>query len=240
MEIFPAIDIKDGRCVRLFKGDFSTAEQVAEDYMATAKGFKNTGSAWIHMVDLDGAKGGKPANTDIFLNVAAKSGLKLQLGGGIRSLDTVEMYLSGGVSRVILGSAAVNDPELVKTAVKEYGDKIAVGIDAKNGLVKTSGWLEKSNVGYVELGVKMAEMGVKYFIFTDIDKDGTLSRPNHFQTKTLSESVSAFGASVIASGGIRTLNNLITLRKNGIYGAILGKSIYNKTIDLEQAIRRVK
>ena len=155
MIILPAIDIKDGNCVRLVRGDYGTAHKVAEDYMKTAQGFVQAGAEWIHMVDLDGAKDAKPVNTDIFLDVAANTSLKVEVGGGIRSLDTVEMYLSGGVSRVILGSVALKNPELVELAVKEYHEKIAVGIDAKNGFVAVEGWLDASTVDYISLAKEM-------------------------------------------------------------------------------------
>ena len=148
MIILPAIDIKDGKCVRLWKGDFQTAEQVAESYMDTAQGFAEAGAQWIHMVDLDGAKSAQPVNADIFLDVAKHTPLKVELGGGIRSLDTVEYYLSGGISRVILGSIALKNPRIVKDAVTEYGDRIAVGIDANNGKVAAEGWLDDSDVDY--------------------------------------------------------------------------------------------
>jgi phosphoribosylformimino-5-aminoimidazole carboxamide ribotide isomerase len=238
MLIFPAIDIKGGKCVRLLRGDCSTVEKVSDSYMDTAKRFAESGAEWIHMIDLDGAKSAKPKNADIFLDVAKNTSLKVQTGGGIRTLETVEYYLSGGVSRVILGSVAVENPELVKTAVKDFGaQRVAVGIDAKNGLVATNGWLETSKVNYINLALEMGAAGVRYFIFTDIDKDGTLSRPNHIKTKRLQEEVSSFGGRVTASGGIRTINNIKTLKKNNIYAAICGKSIYSGTLDLKQAIR---
>jgi phosphoribosylformimino-5-aminoimidazole carboxamide ribotide isomerase len=238
MLIFPAIDIKNGRCVRLTKGDFSTVEKVADSYMDTAKSFVNAGAEWIHMIDLDGAKSKLPKNTDIYLDVAKNTPLKVQVGGGIRTLETVEMYLSGGVSRVILGSVAVENPDLVKDAVRQFGaQRVAVGIDAKNGLVATNGWLETSGVNFITLALEMCKAGVRYFIFTDIDKDGTLSRPNHGKTKQLQEDVARFGANVTASGGIKTINNIKTLKKNNIYGAIVGKSIYSGTLDLAKAIR---
>jgi len=241
MIIFPAIDIKGGKCVRLTKGDFSTAEKVADNYMITAKSFELYGAEWIHMIDLDGAKLAKPKNAKIFLDVAKNTGLKVQVGGGIRTLETVESYIKGGISRVILGSIAVSDPQLVKTAVREFGaEKIAVGIDAKNGMVATNGWLETSKVNFIALARQMAEAGVRYFIFTDIDKDGTLSRPNHVKTKQLQEEVAAFGGNVIASGGIKTINNIKTLKKNGVYGAICGKSIYSGTLDLANAVKIAK
>ena len=237
MIIFPAIDIKGGKCVRLTKGDFSTVEKVADSYMDTAMSFIDAGAKWIHMIDLDGAKTKKPKNSSIFFDVAKNTSLKVQVGGGIRTLEIAEKYITGGVSRVILGSVAVENPELVKTAVKEFGaERVAVGIDAKNGLVATNGWLETSKVNFISLAHEMGAVGVRYFIFTDIDKDGTLSRPNHAKTKLLQEEVAAFGGNVTASGGIKTINNIKTLKKNNIYGAICGKSIYNGTLDLKKAI----
>ena len=241
MIIFPAIDIKNGKCVRLTKGDFSTVEKVADSYMDTADSFAQAGAEWIHMIDLDGAKLKAPKNTDIFLDVAANTSLKVQVGGGIRSLDIAESYIKGGISRVILGSVAIEDPAFVKTAVKEFGaERVAVGIDAKNGLVAINGWLETSNVNYVMLAKETGAAGVRYFIFTDIDKDGTLSRPNHGKTKRLQEEVASFGGNVTASGGIKTLNNIKTLKRNNIYGAICGKSIYSGTLDLAAAIKVAK
>lgn len=239
MIIFPAIDIKNGKCVRLTKGDFSTAKKVADSYMDTAAEFIRSGAEWIHMIDLDGAKTKKPKNSEIFFDVANNTPLKVQVGGGIRSLETAESYIKGGVSRVILGSVAVENPDLVKTAVKEFGaERIAVGIDAKNGLVAINGWLETSKVNFVTLAHEMGAAGVRYFIFTDIDKDGTLSRPNHRKTKLLQEEAAAFGGKVIASGGIKTINNIITLKKNNIYGAICGKSLYSGTLSLSEAVKK--
>lgn len=240
MVILPAIDIKDGNCVRLFKGDYSTVQKVADSYMDTAKAFENAGAEWIHMVDLDGAKDASQQNKDIFKDVAENTKLKVEVGGGIRDINTVEMYLNSGISRVIIGSAAVKNPQFVKDAAKEYKDRIAVGIDAKNGYVATEGWLETSNLYFLDLALEMCRAGVKYFIFTDIDKDGTLSRPNHFKTKQLQDALRPLGGNVIASGGIKTINNIKTLKKNGIYGAICGKSIYSGTLDLKKAIITAK
>ncbi|MCL2087109.1 MAG: 1-(5-phosphoribosyl)-5-[(5-phosphoribosylamino)methylideneamino]imidazole-4-carboxamide isomerase [Oscillospiraceae bacterium] len=236
MLILPAIDIKDGKCVRLHKGDYSTVEKVADSYIKTARQFKEAGAQWLHMVDLDGAKDGSQQNKHIFIETAEISGLKVQVGGGIRSFDTVEMYLNAGLSRVIIGSAALENPSLIKTAVKEFGERIAVGIDARNGFVAAHGWLKTTNVNYLDLGVEMAKLGVKYIIFTDIDKDGTLSRPSHYKTKQLSNKLKEMGTQVIASGGVKTLNNLLTLKSNNIYGAICGKSLYSGTVNLKEAI----
>lgn len=237
MIILPAIDIKDGNCVRLLKGDYGTVQKVAESYMDTARSFEAAGAEWIHMVDLDGAKDASQQNRDIFLDVAANTGLKVEVGGGIRSMDTVEMYLSQGVERVIIGSAAVKNPELVKTAVREYKDRIAVGIDAKNGYVATEGWLESSDVYFTDLAKTMADVGVKYIIFTDISKDGTLSGVNASQ---LDEINRACGCNIIASGGVHTIEDIRICKRLGLYGTICGKSIYSGTLDLKQAITEAK
>ncbi len=231
MIILPAIDIKDGNCVRLFKGDFSTAEKVAADYMETAKGFEKAGASWIHMVDLDGAKEGRPVNTQIYKDVAKKTSLKVEVGGGIRNIDTIRQYLSMGISRVIIGSAALKNPELVKEAVLNFGsEKIAVGIDSKNGM------LESSDVHYIQLAKEMIKIGVRYFIVTDISKDGTLSGVNALQLKELSEAVGD-ACNIIASGGVHTIEDIIACKKLGLYGTICGKSIYKGTLDVREAVR---
>lgn len=233
MIILPAIDIKDGNCVRLFKGDFSTVETVASNYMDTALGFQNAGATWIHMVDLDGAKEGKPVNTDIYLDVAKNTNLKVEVGGGIRTLDTAEKYISNGISRVILGSVALKNPQIVKDAVKEYGDRVAVGIDALNGMVAVEGWLDGSSVDYISLAKEMVSVGVKYIIFTDISKDGTLSGVNLEQLGNLANSVNC---NIIASGGVHTMQDIIDCKKLNLYGTICGKSIYKGTLNLKEAV----
>ena len=237
MIILPAIDIKDGNCVRLVRGDYGTAHKVAEDYMKTAQSFVQAGAEWIHMVDLDGAKDAKPVNTNIFLDVAKNTPLKVEVGGGIRTMDTMELYLSGGVSRVILGSVALKNPDLVETAVKEYGDRIAVGIDAKNGFVAVEGWLDASTVDYISLAKEMVKMGVKTIIFTDISKDGTLSGVNQEQLKALHDAVDC---QIVASGGVHTMEDIIACNKMGLYGTIAGKSIYQGTLNLAEAITYTK
>lgn len=234
MVILPAIDIKDGQCVRLFKGDYSTVQKVADSYMDTAKAFETAGAEWIHMVDLDGAKDATQQNKEIFFEVAKNTKLKVEVGGGVRSLDTVEMYLKNGISRVIIGSAAVKNPELVKTAVKEFKDKIAVGIDAKNGYVATEGWLETSDVYFTILAREMCRMGVEYIIFTDISKDGTLSGVNAEQLEQINTSCSA---NIIASGGVRSIEDIKICKRLGLYGAVCGKSIYSGSLDLAEAIK---
>lgn len=236
MIILPAIDIKDGNCVRLFKGDFSTVEKVAADYLETAKGFEDAGAKWIHMVDLDGAKEGRPVNTKIYTDVAEKTSLKVELGGGIRSLETIEEYLKMGISRVILGSAALKNPKLVCDAVEKFGsEKIVVGIDAMNGMVATEGWLETSDVNYIQLANEMIAVGVKYFIFTDISKDGTLSGVNKEQLKALADATEGH-ANIVASGGVHTMDDIIACKEMGLYGTICGKSIYKGTLNLKEAV----
>jgi len=234
MKLLPAIDLLGGNCVRLFRGDFDTAHQVADDPLSTARSFQKAGSGWIHMVDLDGARTGDGINRPVILQVAQNTSLKVEVGGGIRSLDTVEMYLSGGISRVIIGSAAVKNPQLVKDAVKEYGDRIAVGIDAKNGYVATEGWLETSDVHFTDLAKTMSDIGVKYIIFTDISKDGTLSGVNAQQLKQINEACSA---NIIASGGVHTIEDIKICKQLGLYGTICGKSLYSGTLDLAEAIK---
>ena len=236
MIILPAIDIKDGNCVRLFKGDFSTVEKVAADYLETAKSFEAAGAKWIHMVDLDGAKEGKPVNAKIYTDVAEKTNLKVEVGGGIRNLETIQEYLNMGISRVILGSVALKNPELVSDAVEKFGsEKIVVGIDAVNEMVATEGWLESSDVNYIDLANKMIETGIKYFIFTDISKDGTLSGVNVQQLKKLADAT--YGkCNIIASGGVHTMDDIVVCKEMGLYGTICGKSIYKGTLDLREAV----
>ncbi len=233
MLIFPAIDIHNRTCVRLYKGDFATAQKVAEDPLETARTFREAGASWLHMVDLDGAKNGSPQNREIFVTVAKESGLKLELGGGIRDMQTVAYYLEHGISRVILGSAAVKNPAFVKEAVKEYGERVAVGIDAKNEMVAAEGWLSTCDVHYLDLARQMEAAGVSCLIFTDISKDGTLSGPNLEQLAAIHEAVSC---DIIASGGVTNLGDIKALRELGLYGAICGKSLYQGTLSLGEAI----
>lgn len=233
MIILPAIDIKDGKCVRLVKGDYATAHQVAESPYDTAAAFRAAGAAWIHMVDLDGAKEGKPVNTEIFERVAKESGLKVEVGGGIRNMKTIEQFLEKGISRVILGSVAVKNPDLVKEAVKEFGEKIAVGIDAKNGMVATEGWLEKSDVTYTDLALAMEDAGVRTIIYTDISRDGTLTGVNTEQLENLNRTVSC---NIIASGGVSSIVDIENCIDLNLYGCICGKAVYTGALNLAEAI----
>lgn len=226
-----------GKPVRLYKGEFSTASKVAEDALQTAHSFTLDGAKWIHMVDLDGSLKKERVNSDIFLAVAKETGLKVELGGGIRTMNDIDFYINNDISRVILGSVALKNPSLVEEAVKEFGEKIAVGIDASNGYVATEGWTEKSDVYFTELARRMEDKGVKTIIFTDISKDGTLSGPNISQLCEINDAVSC---DIIASGGVTDINDIKNLKKEGLYGAICGKSLYSGTLNLKEAIEVCK
>lgn len=233
MLIFPAIDLKCGKVVRLYKGNFATIHQVADDPVATAGAFLAAGARHIHMVDLDGARDGLRQNGDIVRAVAA-TGLRVELGGGIRSMSDLEAVLALGVWRAVIGSAAVSHPDFVKEAILRYGpERIAVGIDAKDGLVRTAGWTENAGIPYLEFAKQMESIGVKYIIFTDIDTDGTLSGPSCGALANLQKAVSC---SITASGGVSGNGDIRTLRDMGLYGAIIGKAWYAGAIDLAQAV----
>lgn len=233
MIIFPAIDIMDGKPVRLLRGDFATAEQVAEDVLTTAKQFARVGCTWVHMVDLDGSLQKKPVNTDPILQVVEHTPLKVEVGGGIRTMEDIAFYLDRGVDRVILGSVALKNPELVQQAVDTYGDKIAVGIDAKHGMVATEGWTEDSKMDFIDLAKAMEKMGVATIIYTDIGRDGTLSGPDVQGLDRLNKAV---GCNVIASGGVTTITDILVMKDKKMYGTICGKCIYKKTLDLREAV----
>ena len=209
MIIFPAIDIMDGKPVRLLRGDFDTAEQVAEDVLTTAKQFSRVGCTWVHMVDLDGSLQKKPVNTDPILQVVEHTPLKVEVGGGIRTMEDIAFYLDRGVDRVILGSVALKNLELVQQAVDAYGDKIAVGIDAKKGMVATEGWTEDSQMDFIDLAKAMEKMGVATIIYTDIGRDGTLSGPDVQGLDRLNKAVRC---NVIASGGVTTITDILVMK----------------------------
>lgn len=230
MHILPAIDIKEGKAVRLVQGDFSKKTVVNEDPVAQAKEFKEAGIQMMHVVDLDGALAGTTTNAKLIEQMKKTTGIKLEVGGGIRSLEQIERYISLGVDRVIIGSAALTNPELVKKAVELYGEKIAVGIDAKNGKVAISGWLDVSETDFIQMAKEMAAIGVKTIIYTDIAKDGTLTGPTFEDYEKLSIAVPT--VQIIASGGVSSKEDLIKLAKAEIYGAIVGKAFYNGAITL--------
>ncbi|MBF2513462.1 1-(5-phosphoribosyl)-5-[(5-phosphoribosylamino)methylideneamino]imidazole-4-carboxamide isomerase [Listeria marthii] len=229
MQIFPAIDLKNGQCVRLFQGDFSKTTLVNENPIAQAKAFATDGATYLHIVDLDGALEGRPVNLEIIQKMQTAAKIPVQVGGGIRSMAQVDYYLESGIDRVIIGSAALTDPDFLRAAVQKYGSKIAAGIDAKNGFVATSGWLDVSQVSYLDLAKRMEEMHVETIIYTDISRDGTLIGPNLEQMAVLQKHVSI---NLIASGGVSSRADLEALAELGLYGAIAGKALYNGNISM--------
>ena len=237
MLIFPAIDLYDKKAVRLFKGDYNQMTVYSENPLEVAKGFKAAGAEYIHMVDLEGAKDGTTPNFDIVASVAKESGLKVEIGGGIRNEETVKKYIDAGVMRVILGTAALNDRQFLESVCKKYGDKIAVGADLKDGQVAVKGWLETSNVSGMDFLSEMESLGVKTVICTDISRDGAMRGTNRELYKELSEK---FSMDIVASGGVSTIEDIKALREMNLYGAIVGKAIYTGDIDLSEAIEVAK
>ncbi|OXS79385.1 1-(5-phosphoribosyl)-5-[(5-phosphoribosylamino)methylideneamino]imidazole-4-carboxamide isomerase [Domibacillus enclensis] len=234
--IYPAIDMRGGKCVRLVQGDYDQETVYGDSPFDMAKSFVEQGAEWIHMVDLDGAKDGQRVNDTFVIEAAQKLNAKVQIGGGIRTEEDVLHYLNNGVDRVIIGSLAVKEPDLVKEWLRTYGDKIAIGLDAKDGFVATHGWLETSSVKAVDLAKEFAEAGAETFIFTDIANDGMLSGPN---TEATAELARETGKSVIASGGVSSLDDLRALaafKKEGLSGAICGKSIYTGRFTVKEAL----
>ena len=233
MILLPAIDLHQGQCVRLLRGDYDTAQVVAADPVETARAFEEQGAGWLHVVDLDGAKEGAPKNAELIAQVVERTGLQVEVGGGIRNMATVDRYMELGAARVILGSAALRDPQFVAEAVKCYGKRVAVGIDALGGKVAAEGWLEQSQVDYLELARRMEDLGVQYLICTDISQDGTLAGPNLTMLDQLNQAVSCH---VVASGGVSSLLDIVNLYDLGLYGAIAGKALYTGALDLRAAI----
>lgn len=233
MKIFPAIDLKNGKCVRLYQGEFTSSQVVGENPLQTALNFITQGAEYLHMVDLDGALNGTMENLKSVNKIIKELNIPIQLGGGIRSMDTIEMLLQKGLSRVILGTAALNNPSLVKEAVKKFGDKIAIGIDARDGYVAVEGWQKSSKIEYIDFAKQMESIGVKTIIYTDISRDGTLSGPNFEATGKINDMVTC---DIIASGGMKCIEDIKKLKKMNMYGAIIGKALYSGDISLTEAI----
>ena len=233
MLIFPAIDLKDGQVVRLYKGDFATVHQVAQDPVATARAFLDAGAGHLHMVDLDGAKDGQRRNSEILRSVA-KTGLRIELGGGLRSMEDLEAVFALGAWRAVIGSAAVSDPDFVKAAIEKYGpEHIAVGVDAKDGLVRTAGWVKEEGINYLDFAKQMEALGVKNLIFTDIDTDGMQTGPSFARLQFLRNGISC---SVTTAGGVSCNADIQALVRMGVDAVIVGKSWYVGALDLKQAI----
>lgn len=237
MNIFPAIDIIDGKAVRLLKGDYDKKTVYNEDPVNVVKDFKKAGAQFLHLVDLDGAKSGITDNFNTVKRIVDEGGLFVEIGGGIRNLETVQKYFDMGVDRVIIGTAAVTDPDFLKEAISKYGEKIAVGVDIKDGFVAIKGWLEKSGFTLFEFCKKMQDMGVKYLICTDISKDGAMKGTNLELYKELSQ---GFNMNITASGGVSSVEDVENLRKLDLYGAIIGKAYYTGAVNLSEAIAVAK
>ena len=237
MKIFPAIDLYDKKAVRLFKGDYAQMTVYSENPIEVARDFEKCGAEFIHMVDLEGAKNGTTPNLEIVKDIAENTSLFVEIGGGIRSMETVRTYLENGVGRVILGTSAVTDEAFLCQAVSTYGEKIAVGADVKAGYIAIKGWVEKSQYSLEEFLSKMESIGVKTVICTDISKDGAMKGTNLELYKALSEK---YSLDIIASGGVSTIDDIKALRQMDMYGAIIGKAYYTGAIDLKEAIEVAK
>lgn len=234
MRMYPAIDLKDGECVRLFKGDYDKKTVYSTDAVATALTWQESGADFLHVVDLDGARSGNGKNREVIKEICNAVSMRVQTGGGIRSMDDVDSLISAGVARVILGTAAVKNFALVEEAVKKYGDKIAVGIDAKNGFVATDGWEKVSEFTAVEFAKKVEKAGVRTIIYTDIATDGAMCGPN---VEAMVEMVKETNLDVIASGGVSCIDDIKALLKTGVEGAITGRAIYDGALDLTEAVK---
>ena len=237
MKIFPAIDLYSGKAVRLFKGDYSKMTVYSENPLEVARDFEQKGAEFIHLVDLEGAKDGTTPNFETIKSIAENTRLFTEIGGGIRRMETVEKYLGAGVDRVILGTAAVENQDFLKAAVNKYGEKIAVGVDIKDGFVAVKGWTEASSYSCFDFCEKMRETGVKTLICTDISKDGAMQGTNRELYRELAEK---FDIDIVASGGVSTLDDIKALKKLGLYGAIIGKAYYIGAIDLKEALEAAK
>ena len=237
MLIFPAIDLYEKQAVRLFKGDYNRKTVYSDDPVSVAREFKKSGATHIHLVDLEGAKTGETPNFDVVCAIKRETGLFCEIGGGIRSMEVVEKYISAGLDRVILGTAAVTNEGFVQKAVEKYGEKIAVGIDIKDGFAAIKGWTESSGIDAFEFCERMEKIGVRTLICTDISKDGAMVGTNRALYKKLSEK---FSVDIVASGGVSSIDDVKALRKLNIYGAIIGKAYYTKAVDLREAIEVAK
>jgi len=236
MMVIPAVDIKGGRCVRLFQGRMDAETVYGDNPVEMAKKWESMGAKLMHIVDLDGAVGGRPVNRDVIKDIVEALEIPCELGGGIRDMATIEAYVNIGMDRIVLGTVAAKDPDLVKDASSKFPDKIVVGIDAKDGRVAIEGWTETTDLNAVVLAQQFEDMGVRAINYTDISRDGAMTGPNTEATANMAQSV---GIPVIAAGGISKIEDLIALAKTGVEGAITGKALYEGTIDLKDAIKLI-
>ncbi len=236
MNLFPAIDLKDKKVVRLYKGDYNQMTVYGENPLETARGFKASGAEYLHVVDLDGAKDGTNPNFSIVADLAANSGLKVEIGGGIRDEQIIKKYIDAGVMRVILGTVAISNPSFIADMVQKYGEKIAVGVDMLGGKVATHGWTNVSEVDGFEFCQSLEKMGVSTVICTDISKDGAMQGTNRMLYREMAE---RFSFDTVASGGVSSLDDVRALNEIGVYGAILGKALYTGAVNLADAVKIV-
>lgn len=233
MIIFPAIDILDGNCVRLIQGDYNQQNMYSESPLSTANQWIANGAETLHIVDLNGAKSGTAVNKEIISQIVQSCNVPIQVGGGIRSFKQLKEYLSIGVQRVILGTTAIDNFSLLQEAVEQFGDRIIVSIDARNGMVATDGWRKESTIAAIELVENLEKIGIKTIVYTDIAKDGMLQGPNFGELATINEATSI---DVIASGGITSLEDVLRLQEMNLYGAIIGKALYDGRIELNEVL----
>lgn len=237
MILFPAIDLFEGKAVRLYKGDYSQMTVYSDKPVEIAKDFSSSGASWVHIVDLEGAKYGETPNFDTVCAIKKESGLFCEIGGGIRSMSVIEQYLESGIDRVILGTAAVCNESLLKESVRRYGNRIAVGIDLRDGFVAIKGWTEKTDIDACTFFKMMTSIGVETIICTDISRDGAMQGTNHELYRTLAE---RFSLNIIASGGVSSIEDVRRLASVPLYGAIIGKAYYNGSVDLKEALEAAK
>lgn len=237
MIIYPAIDLYEGKAVRLYKGDYAQMTVYNDNPLLVAKDFEKSGATHIHLVDLEGAKSGTTPNFSVVESIKKNTSLFCEIGGGVRSLAVIEKYINAGIDRVILGTAAVKEPQFLEEAVKKYGEKIAVGIDIKDGLVAIKGWTETADLTAEQFCERLEKLGVKTIICTDVSKDGAMQGTNHALYRSLKAN---FNIDIIASGGVSSLNDIKLLRENDIYGAIVGKAYYTGAVNLADAIEVAK
>jgi len=237
MEVIPAIDLKGGKCVRLYQGDYRQETVFSDDPLGMALHWSSSGASRLHLIDLDGAAKGEPRHWLVIAEIAKAINIPVQVGGGIRRMETIERLLGSGVDRVILGTAAIEDPELIKEACHRFGEAIVVGVDARDGYVATHGWKRKTRFTAIELIQGMTSLGAKRFIYTDISRDGTLSQPNF---EVIAELISTTKLPIIASGGIASISHLVRLKQLGAEGAIIGRALYTGDIRLEEALAALR
>lgn len=240
MKLFPAIDIKDGQCVRLYQGDYEQMTIYASDPVEVAQRWQEAGASWLHVVDLDGAKEGHPVNTGLIERICQRTSLRVEVGGGLRSLAHIEQTLAAGVERVILGTAVLTDRALLNAALQRWHERIVVGLDARAGLVAISGWRETSNIKATELARELSAAGVSRFIYTDIARDAAMQGPNLAALSAMLDALEGTSTKLIASGGVSSLEDLRQLARLNVEGAIIGKALYVGALDLARAVHELE